>query len=1219
MLPLKSLRYSSFAQGPPLQDLVHTTIHDGESMTTTIFVSNLHCSSCVETIHETLSSLRPPPSSVEISIVSQTITIRHPVSLSYSSIKTSIEDAGFNIATQPVGGDSGLSFFRASSTQVERHLQQCVMCQRDLAASRKDVGDETSAALSSRSNLKPKISTTKSVISEDALCSITIAVGGMTCASCTGAITAALTELPYVREVTVSLLGNSATVLTYGDGHLQDVVEAIEGIGYEASIVDVQRSHPPGRVSLDEDQGPYLVSLSIGGMTCASCSTTITQILRGLDGVLDSNVNLLSNSGTARVDSRDRADEIVDAIESAGYEAAVMSVSLVPPSTTTSNCQVLRTVSLQVDGMFCHECPRQVTASLAKFGSMIKVDSPFSEGEPIIRLTYTPSPSLNIRSIIATIAAAKSPPFEVKVYHPPTLEDRARVIHANERRDTLYRLVFTVLVAIPTLIIGIIYMSLVPASNASRVYLMQPMWAGNAARIQWALFFLASPIMFYSAGKFHLRSFKELRALWRKGSRTPVWRRFIRFGSMNLLISSGVTVAYFSSIVLLALATSVPASSDGKGDTTTYFDSVVFLTMFLLIGRYMEAYSKARTMDAITDLARLRPTVAYLVRPADSDSPELVEPWTSRSPSFRDVEKGDVRLESSAIHLPTRRVQEIPVDLVDVGDIVRIQNGSTPPADGVIVSGNTTFNESSLTGESRLIRKVIGDQVFLGTINTAHAVDVRIDTIGGETMLDHITKAVRDGQTKRAPIERVADKLTGYFVPVVTLLAVSTWLIWLGLGYGGRLPPDYLDTKVGGWAIWSLEFAIAVFVVACPCGIGLAAPTALLVGSGLAAKFGILARGGGEAFQEAAQLDVVVFDKTGTLTQGLEPVVTDFDIFAAEDMWNRQVILGIAEEAESSSTHPLGVAIRGFCHNEGATQVEASSFEETPGRGLKVSFSSRQCTAVIGNEKWMEEAGARIPGHVSDRLEVWKSEGKSVVLLAIRHESDVGAKPDLNPFEVVASFAISDSLRPHARDVVSHLQSRGLQTWMISGDNQTTAQAVAMQVGIPVENVIAGVLPHEKAKKIKWLQRTRPRQQNPLWRAPWGRRMNDRCIVAMVGDGINDAPALASADVAIAIGSGSDVALSSASFILMSSELTNIITLFDLSRTVFRRVKFNFLWAVLYNMAALPIAAGVIYPAGHARLDPVWGSLAMALSSVTVVCSSLLLRLYKPPRVTVAR
>jgi P-type Cu+ transporter len=348
-------------------------------------------------------------------------------------------------------------------------------------------------------------------------------------------------------------------------------------------------------------------------------------------------------------------------------------------------------------------------------------------------------------------------------------------------------------------------------------------------------------------------------------------------------------------------------------------------------------------------------------------------------------------------------------------------------------------------------------------------------------------------------------------------------------------------------AIWSLEFAIAVFVVACPCGIGLAAPTALLVGSGLAAKFGILARGGGEAFQEMAQVDIVVFDKTGTLTEGGDPTVSDFEILSgATSRWEPKIVLGIAAELESTSSHPLGTAIRSFCEAQDVSPLSGSSFKEVAGRGLKAHFEDMQCSAIIGNEAWLVEHAAVVDDVISQRLETWKSEAKSVILLGIRDESV--DHEDSKTFVLAAIFAVADRLRPEAQFVVSCLQHQGIGTWMISGDNIVTARAVAKTIGIPMTNVIAGVLPHEKvvrsylmfftylsfqAQKIQWLQQVGAKRSRMFAK----QTLNERCIVAMVGDGINDAPvsvhlyitqtlstrhqALTAADIGIAIGSGS--------------------------------------------------------------------------------------------------
>ncbi|RPD67317.1 heavy metal translocatin [Lentinus tigrinus ALCF2SS1-7] len=1040
----------------------------------------------------------------------------------------------------------------------------------------------------------------------------------MTCASCSNAITSALTELPGVTEVNVNLLGNSAA-LTISDPEIApSAVSAIEDVGYTAEVVSnepLRSSKTPKNANASGSQfdGPLRVELSVGGMTCASCVNTVTGLLSEIPGVSDVAVNLIGKSATAVVQRRDLVPQLKEAVDDAGYEAEVIAIH---PLDSSDQPEVAgpRTVSLRINGMFCPHCPPKVMQALEALGPEVTVTKPLtSQTDPVVTVEYTPSPpEFTIRTIVRAIeTAGGDTQFTAIIHRPPSLEDRARNMQRREQRHIFWRLLFSIVAAIPTFIIGIVYMTLVPSDNPTRMWFMQPMWTGNVSRAEWALFFLATPVMFYSAGMFHRRSLREIYALWRKGSRVPVWKRFVRFGSMNLLVSTGVSVAYFASIALLALAAAHPPSPTGAGDDTTYFDSVVLLTMFLLAGRFLEAYSKGRTADAITALGKLRPTTALLI--VSASSTELSRSTTRTTAS--DLEQGDVAQEEQNFpSKPGTKVEKVDAEFLEVGDVVRILHGASPPADGTVVSGDGAFDESSLTGESRLVKKQSGDKVFLGTINKAGVVDIRVDEIGGQTMLDHVVKVVREGQSRRAPIERVVDIVTGYFVPVVTLLAIATWVIWLGLGFGGALPPDYLDIEVGGWAVWSLEFAIAVFVVACPCGIGLAAPTALLVGSGLAAKFGILARGGGEAFQEAAQLDVIVFDKTGTLTEGGDPKVTNAEVIADSSSalkLSKEDLLGLAMEIESASSHPLATAIRGYCQDNQAKSHTGTAVEETPGRGLKASFESLKCVAVIGNEAWMDEHDAAVDGRLSNLLHSWKSEGKSIVLMAASPAADSSS------FTVVAAFAISDPIRPEAKDVLARLQAQGLGTWMISGDNATTAKAVARSVGIPDTNVIAEVLPHQKAEKIEWLQQVgmkRPRRSisSLLGR----RRLNERCIVAMVGDGINDAPALTAADVGIAIGSGSDVAISSASFILVSSNLRSLLTLTDLSRTVFNRVKFNFFWASVYNVVAVPIAAGVVYPAGHARLSPVWASLAMALSSVSVVCSSLLLRLYREPKIS---
>lgn len=926
---------------------------------------------------------------------------------------------------------------------------------------------------------------------------------------------------------------------------------------------------PEDLSSVHSDRPPspstFKATLAIGGMTCASCSNTITQELKKRAWITKININLVTSSANVEIDSKDKAAQVVEAIEDMGFEAQLEDV--VDLSKTLQERS--RTVQIRVDGFHCGQCPVRAVNSLTELQGIVGVDQP-TLSTPIIKVTYIPkSPKLTVRRIMATIEAADEA-FRASLYHPPTLEQLTHQMHTKQQKQIISRLVATFLTAIPTLIIGIIYMTLVPHHDPVRMYLMRP-WISGISRAQIALFILATPVFFFGADVFHRKAIKELYALWGPNSTTPVLRRFYHFGSMNMLMSLGTTIAYVSSVCQLIVAGAKAPKRVDNSDF--YFDSVVFLTLFLLTGRLIEAYSKSKTGSAVEALGKLRPTQAILVD------------WHAKQEPDRTVD----------------------VDLLDFGDMVRVPHGGSPPCDGKIHEGTTSFDESSLTGESRLIKKSVGDPVFSGTVNKDAPILVEVTGTAGRSMLDQIVEIVREGQTKRAPMEKIADVLTSYFVPVVTLAAIITWLIWLSLGYAGVIPSHWLNVS-GGWAAFSLKFAIAVFVVACPCGLGLAAPTAIFVGGGLAAKHGILAKGGGEAFEKASHIDCVVFDKTGTLTEGGEPSIEDC-AFDPErlgiDAQSRDTLFSVIRTLEENSSHPIGKAIVKYCWEQSQQRTEISNVREIPGRGLKGTYvdpdPAKSYDMLVGNEALLKDYGLDPSATVRSYIHQWQGEAKSVAMVATKSKEAANAT-----WKVVTIMSIADRIRPETAAVIRALREGGADVWMLSGDNMRTARAVAARVGIAEDNIIAEVLPAEKSSKIKYLQST--------LKARTGRNKESdskRATVAMVGDGINDAPALAVADVGVAIGSGSDVAISSADFVLVQSDLRSVVTLLDLSRRVFFRIKLNFGWALVYNLVAVPFAAGCFYPLGI-QLDPVWASLAMALSSISVVLSSLALKFYKP-------
>lgn len=1026
----------------------------------------------------------------------------------------------------------------------------------------------------------------------------TVSIGGMTCASCTNSITTELQRNEYIEDVQVNLLSNNAKITFRGErATAKKVVEAIEDIGFDASLDEVI----PVNDNEDLDQTSKAL-ISIEGMTCGACVAAVSRGLKEVDGITSVNVDLLGNCATVHFTNQIPIEKVIGAIGDLGFGAQVTELSKTAENEV--NETPFRTVDFEVSGMYCSMCPGKITNKIGEaFGDAVRVVSEASLKAPRLTVEYKPTPpELTIRKLKYVIESA-DPEIAASVYHPPSMEERSQEVQRKESSRVLRHLLFTLAAAVPSFVIGIVYMSLVPETNPTRLWFEKPLWTGNAMRMDWAMLILTTPVMFYGASIFHTRAFKEIWSLWRPRSKVPVLRRLYRFGSMNLLISAGTSVAYFSSLAILVMQalTSRPADDSQMGMKTrrsiTYFDTVTFLVLFILCGKFLQAYSKAKTGDAVAMLGKLRPSEAFLV---------------------------DMSLESWEQDIKPR-IRNVPADLLEIGDIVNIPHGTSPPTDGFVdQDGTFLFDESSLTGESKLVKKVRGDTILTGSVNSSDPVRIVVKELGGKSMLDQIIAVVRDGQAKRAPVERFADLFTSYFTPVITVLAIVTWIVWLTLGQSGVLPQSWLDVDQGGWPFWSVEFAIAVFVVACPCGLGLAAPTALFVGGGLAAKAGILVQGGGEAFQEASKLDVIVFDKTGTLTEG-QMRVTDVQMLdQKEEVEQLQLVLQVAKALEESSTHPIAKAILKFCHESKSNQdgivIINTEIKEIPGQGMTGTFEVSNATseksicyeAAIGNERLLTTLGIdnsnsppssssqkganqSQPRVVNDYLTTtlgrFQGTGCSTAIFALRTIS----ADEATPFTPIAVFAITDPLRSEATSVLRSLRAQHTEVHMCTGDNPTTARAIASQLDIPVSNIRAGVLPQGKAAYINELRTSGP--------------TNKSRTIAFVGDGTNDTPALTAADVSIALSSGSDVAITSASFILLNSNLTTILHLTRLAKRVFLRVKLNFAWSAVYNIALIPVAAGVLFPIAQWRLSPVWAAAAMAGSSVSVVLSSLALKL----------
>jgi Cu+-exporting ATPase len=591
--------------------------------------------------------------------------------------------------------------------------------------------------------------------------------------------------------------------------------------------------------------------------------------------------------------------------------------------------------------------------------------------------------------------------------------------------------------------------------------------------------------------------------------------------TMNTLVALGSSAAYLYSV----LGVLFPAFFEHQGlGEPMYFDSSAFIITLILFGRLLEARAKGQTGAAIKALIGLQPRTARVVR----DGAEV----------------------------------DLPVAEVLVGDRVVVRPGERLPVDGVIVHGASPVDESMLTGESIPVAKGPGDAVTGATMNTTGSFTFTATHVGSETALAQIVRLVEQAQGSKPPIARLADVIAAYFVPAVIVIATVTLVVWLLLG-----PSPALN--------YALLNFVAVLVIACPCALGLATPTAIMVGTGKGAENGVLIRDGA-ALETAHRLDAVVLDKTGTLTEG-RPRVTDVVLFGAghgdEDApgpdLDNDGLLRLVAAAERGSEHPLAAAILAAASERGLDVPAASGFEAIAGHGIRADVDGR--TVVAGNERLAGGAGHGYAKRLS-------AEGKTVVTIVV---DDVP----------VGAIAVADTVKPSSAAAVGRLKRLGLEVVMLTGDHRGTAEAIAAQVGI--DRVVAEVLPEQKAAAVASLQGE-------------GKR------VAMVGDGINDAPALAQADVGIAIGTGTDVAMEASDVTLMSGDLGGVVTAIELSRATIRTVKQNLFWAFAYNVALIPLAAGVFYPAFGILLNPIWAAAAMGLSSVTVVTNSLRLRGFRP-------
>jgi len=593
---------------------------------------------------------------------------------------------------------------------------------------------------------------------------------------------------------------------------------------------------------------------------------------------------------------------------------------------------------------------------------------------------------------------------------------------------------------------------------------------------------------------------------------------------MDSLVALGTGAAYFFSaiIVFLEIINYKLEIADGVG-LEPYFDVAVVVTTFIILGKYLEARAKGSASEAIKKLLKLQAVIAHHVG------------------------------ENGEIH-------DIDINQVKIGDILLVKQGEKVPVDGIIVEGQVSLDESMVTGESLPVDKKTGDKVTGATINKSGIFKMRAEKVGSETFLSQIVRIVQEAQASKAPIQKLADKITQIFVPIVLAISVITFIIWFSVGP---------EPKIS----YALINAVAVLIVACPCALGLATPIAVITGTGKGAENGIIIRNA-QALETAGKTHTVILDKTGTITEG-KPSVTDIVSVSQRDNQRQFALLQIAASLGTHTTHPLDKAVVDKAKEEKMSLLAVENFEQITGKGLKGKIGGQNY--LFGNRKLIEESGASINQETENKIDELNNQGKTALILS-------GEK------SILGIIGIADTLKETATQTIEKLNEIGMDVWMITGDSQKTALAIASKVGI--KNVLASVLPEQKSEKIKELQQK-------------------GMVVAMVGDGINDAPALTQADVGIAIGTGTDIAIESAGITLVSGDPVGIYKSILLSRKTLSNIKQNLFWAYAYNIALIPVAAGILYFLGGPLLNPILAGAAMAFSSLSVVLNSLRLKRLK--------
>ncbi|WP_436913993.1 heavy metal translocating P-type ATPase [Acinetobacter schindleri] len=880
----------------------------------------------------------------------------------------------------------------------------------------------------------------------------------------------------------------------------------------------------------------YQTTVQIEGMTCASCVARVEKALKKIEGVVSAHVNLSTEKASISADHVIPCAEIIQKIERAGFKV------------------VQQKFELDIEGMSCASCTARIEKALKKIPEVLEANVNLSTEKAYVTAVSSLQQQVLVKAIQKAGFDVKADQLELNIEGMTCASCVARVEKALNKVEGVTAA--SVNLATET--------AQVSGSNLNIANLIQAVKkAGYEAQLKtakvnfteqqnfqhkkaeetaslyrdlWIALALALPVFILEMGSHLLPSFHHF-VVHNIGTQNSWYiqfvlttlvllfpgRRFYQHGipallrlapDMNSLVTVGTLAAYLFSVIATFFPFLLPQAT-----VHVYFEAAAVIIALILLGRYLEARAKGKTSQAIQYLIGLQPKTARVLQDGQ---------WL-----------------------------DLPISEVQQDMIIEIRPGEKVAVDGVVTSGHSYVDEAMVTGEPVPVAKNTDDRVVGGTINQNGTLQIRATAVGEDSVLAQIIKMVEQAQGAKLPIQAAVDKVTLWFVPAVMGLALLTFIVWFLLG-----PEPQLS--------YALVNAVAVLIIACPCAMGLATPTSIMVGTGRAAEMGVLFRKG-EALQLLQQTKVVAVDKTGTLTEG-KPVMTDFQVLEG---FNEQQVLQLIASVEAKSEHPIAYAIVQAAKEQQIELIEVSEFDSITGAGIKAQINNQDIQ--IGAERLMQQLGLNTE-HFAGIASKLGQEGKTPLYAALDGK-------------LAAIIAVADPIKDTSFKAIEELHRQGLKVAMITGDNPHTANAVAQQ--LKIDHVIAEVLPHEKVDAVKMLQR-------------------EHGIVTFVGDGINDAPALAQADVGIAIGTGTDVAIEAADVVLMSGNMQHVATGIGISQATIKNIRQNLFWAFVYNIALIPIAAGILYPFFGILLSPMFAAGAMALSSVFVVSNALRLKLYQP-------